>query len=178
MKIGPREGAALGLVLAIPVASYALVFSPQNIEIASATSEISHKQEMLEKLRNETARNENLAVANTEIEASIAEIEARLPSGKEVDNIVRQISDLAVESGLSAPSFVSERPIEAGMYWEQPLKVTTTGDFAGYYRFLQSLERLPRITRIPDFSLRRDAKIDGVVAIEFTLSIFFQDDTP
>jgi len=177
MKIGPREGAVLGLVLAIPVASYALVFAPQNKDIVAAMQEISLKQEVLDSLRVETARNTDLAEANVEISDRIAEIEARLPSTKEVDNIVRQVSDLAVSSGLTSPTLASGKPIEAGNYWEQPLTVTTTGNFTGYYRFLQKLERLPRITRIPDFSLRRDPKNDGVVAIEFTLSIFFQDET-
>lgn len=175
MNLGLRESAALALVLAIPVASYLLVFSPQNREIASAQLEISHKQEMLDKLRVETARNEDLAQANSDIASRISEIEARLPSTKEVDNIVRQISDLAVDSGLTPPTLASGKPIEAGTYWEQPLTVSTSGDFNGYYRFLQKLERLPRITRIPDFTLRRDPKNDGRVVIEFTLSIFFQD---
>lgn len=178
MKLGTRELAVLALVLAIPIASYLLVFSPQNRDINQAMMEISHKQEMLDSLRTETARNDDLAQANSDIAARIAEIESRLPSTKELDHIVRQISDLAVSSGLSSPTLTSGKPIEAGTYWEQPLTVTTTGNFTGYYRFLQKLERLPRITRIPDFDLMRDPKQDGDVAIEFTLSIFFQDDQP
>jgi len=177
MNLGMRETSVLGLVLAIPVASYVLVFAPQNKEIKTAKQEIIHKQEMLTKLSVETARNDNLAQANTEIDTRISEIEARLPSTKEIDNVVRQISDLAVQSGLSAPTLASGKPIEAGTYWEQPLTVTTSGTFSGYYTFLQKLERMPRITRIPDFALRRNSKVNGEVSIEFTLSIFFQDHT-
>lgn len=176
MKLGPRESAALALVLAIPIASYVLVFSPQNRDIGAARAEVAQKKEMLDRLRVETARNADLAEANSEIAARITEIESRLPSTKEVDSIVRQISDLAVDSGLTPPTLSSGKPIEAGMYWEQPLTVSTRGNFEGYYRFLQKLERLPRITRIPDFSLSRDPKNDGEVLIEFTLSIFFQQD--
>ncbi|VAX35972.1 hypothetical protein MNBD_PLANCTO03-2389 [hydrothermal vent metagenome] len=178
MNLGLRESVVLALVLAIPVASYALVFSPQNKEISSALQEISHKKDLLDSLRIETARNDDLAQANAEISDRIAEIESRLPSTKEIDNVVRQISELAVTSGLTPPTLASGKPIEAGTYWEQPLTVTTSGNFAGFYRFLQKLERLPRITRIPEFSLRRDAKNDGVIAIEFTLSIFFLDENP
>ena len=82
----------------------------------------------------------------------------------------------AVESGLALPTLSTGKPIEAGTYWEQPLTLSTSGDFSGFYRFLQKVERLPRITRIPDFSLQRDPKADGNVMIEFTLSIFFQQD--
>lgn len=178
MKLGPRESAVLALVLAIPIASYALVFAPQNKDIHSALLEMRHKQELLDSLRIETARNEDLAEANRGISDRIAEIEARLPGTKEVDNIVRQVSELAISSGLTPPTLASGKPIATGSYWEQPLTVTSTGNFTGYYRFLQKLERLPRITRIPDFDLKRDPKNDGIVAIEFTLSIFFQDENP
>ncbi len=178
MNLGMRESAVLALVLAIPVVSYALVFSPQNKDISSALQEISHKKDLLDSLRTETARTDDLALANAEIAERITEIEDRLPNTKEIDNVVRQISELAVTSGLTPPTLASGKPIEAGTYWEQPLTVTTTGNFAGYYRFLQKLERLPRITRIPEFTLRRDTKNDGRIAIEFTLSIFFLDDTP
>jgi type IV pilus assembly protein PilO len=178
MKLGPRESAVLALVLAIPVASYALVFAPQNKDIEEARLEITHKQEVLDSLRIETARNDDLAEANSEISDRIAEIEARLPSTKEVDNIIRQISELAVNSGLKPPTLASGKPIASGTYSEQPITVTTSGNFSGFYRFLQNLERLPRITRIPNFTLKRDPQNDGVLAIEFTLSIFFQDETP
>lgn len=178
MRFGTREILVMGVVLAIPVASYALVFMPQNKGIARAREEIALKREMLEKLRSETARNEDLAKANEEIRARIAEIEARLPSGKEVDSIVRQVSEIAVNSGLGAPSMESGKPVPSARYMEQPIAVTTAGNFDGFYRFLQQLERLPRITKITDFTLKRDTKVDGQVAMEFTLSIYFEDAKP
>lgn len=176
MRFGIREFALLALVLAIPLAAWFFVFRPQNAEIASAVQEIGLKRETLRKLEQETSRNEDLERANAQIASSIEEIEARLPTNKELDHIVRQISDLAVESGLDVPALKSGKPIEAATYWEQPIEVQSGGDFRGYYEFLQRLERLPRITRISDFHLRRSARDDGKVTISFTLSIFFQEE--
>jgi type IV pilus assembly protein PilO len=166
----------MGLVLvAVPLASYFLVFGPQNKKISEARSEIRHKQDLLDKLRTETARNADLIRANEEISELIKQTEARLPDGKEVDSIVRQVSELAVQSGLSAPSMESGKPVAAAMYMEQPIKVTTSGDFRGFYEFLLQLERLPRITRLPDLNLERVPDPDGNVKAEFTLSIYFTD---
>lgn len=173
MRIGPREGLTFAAVLAIPLASYALVFRPQNAAIEAARQEMEHKRERLEQLRRETSQNADLARANAEIAARVAEIEDRLPNGKGVDRIVKQVSDLAVIAGLEPPTLKSGKPLEAAQYGEQPLEMTTRGDFPGLYRFLQSLEQMPRVTRITNMRIQRDEKSGGV-SIAFTLSIYFR----
>ncbi|MBX3365489.1 MAG: type 4a pilus biogenesis protein PilO [Phycisphaeraceae bacterium] len=176
MKFGMREIVLLVVLLALPVASYLLVFKPQNESITRAKAEIGHKQEMLRQLSKETARNEDLRRANDIIQVRIAEVEDRLPSEKEVDRVIRQVSDLAVRAGLSAPAMQNLKQLQAAQYWEQPLEVKTSGTFKGYYEFLLSLERMPRITRIPDVKLVRSRGTDGMMDITFTLSIYYQND--
>ncbi|MEA5557670.1 type IV pilus inner membrane component PilO [Nodularia spumigena] len=164
----------MGLILvAVPLSSYLLVFGPQNKRIAESRAEIAHKRELLQQLQIETARNNDLMRANEEIAALIKQTEARLPDGKEVDNIVRQISELAVTSGLASPAVESGKPVAAAMYMEQPLKIVTNGDFRGFYEFLLQLERLPRITRLPDMAIERASDVDGNIKATFTLSIYF-----
>lgn len=162
-------------LVAVPMASYWLVFRPQNDAIGQARQEIEHKQTMLAKLREETSRNADLERANEEIKRGIETIEARLPNSKELDTIVRQVSDLAVQSGLSSPQMKSAKPVKAVMYMEQPLELSMSGDFKRFYEFLIRVEQLPRITRIPDMKIKRMDDADGNMKAEFTLSIYFQD---
>jgi type IV pilus assembly protein PilO len=178
MKLGLRELFTLAIVLLVPVISFVIVFRPQNAEIEAATAEISHKRQVLERLRVETASNASLREANEKIADRIRKDEARLPSSKGVDQIVRQVSGLAVDSGLSPPSLKSLKPLKAAMYWEQPLEMTTSGTFKGYYEFLRLMERMPRITRILSMEISRGiAGLDEPeITVKFTLSIYFQDD--
>lgn len=176
MKFGLRELLLLLILIAVPIASWWMVFRPQNREIQLAKQEIQHKRAMLEKLREETSRNSDLERANTEMKESIELIEARLPNNKEIDSVVRQVSNIAVESGLGSPALKSEKPLSAALYMEQPLQIKMTGEFKGFYDFLLSLEQLPRITRIPDLKLVRSDKKDGYLVSEFTLAIYFQDE--
>lgn len=174
MRIGIREFVMFMAVLLLPVGAYFGAFRPQNAQIEKDRAELEHRRELLTKLRAETARNADLQRANTEIAGQITQIESRLPTSKQVDQIVRQVSMLAVESGLAAPNLKSTKPVAAARYREQPLDMTTSGSFEGFYAFLQSLERLPRITRIVDLTLS-DAK-DGSLQVAFTLSIYFRQD--
>jgi Tfp pilus assembly protein PilO len=176
MKLGSKEFALLLLLVAVPVSSWWLVFRPQNNQIMLAKQDLLHKQDMLAKLREETARNEDLARVNEQLKVNIAAIEERLPTNKEVDSIVRQVSDLAVQCGLESPQLKSAKPVKAALYMEQPLELETTGDFKGFYQFMLRLEQLQRITRVPDMKLKRHDKENGRLQANFTLSIYFQDE--
>ncbi|MEQ8770124.1 MAG: type 4a pilus biogenesis protein PilO [Phycisphaerales bacterium] len=174
MRFGVRELVMFLAVLLLPVGAYFVAFRPQNVQIEKDREELAHRRELLAKLRAETARNDDLERANAEIAGQIEKIESRLPTSKGVDQIVRQVSSLAVEAGLAPPSLKSMKPVAAARYREQPLELTTNGTFEGYYTFLQSLERLPRITRIVDLKME-EAK-DGGIEFAFTLSIYFRED--
>lgn len=176
MRFTTRELILFLAVLMVPIVSYFVVFKPQSANIERAKTEIQHKREMLASLRAETARNEDLKKANETIGQRITEMESLLPTDKEIDLIVRQVSALAVESGLTPPTLKSVKPVAAARFREQPLEMSTAGTFEGFYEFLLALERLPRLTRIVDLVLK-DSNTEGIeVEAEFTLSIYFQSD--
>jgi len=174
MQFGTRELVLFLAVLMLPIASYFVIFKPQSANIEQAKGEIAHKREMLDSLRIETSRNDDLKAANETIKTRIDEMEALLPSNKEVDLIVRQVSALAIESGLSPPTLTSKKPVAAARFREQPLEVSTEGSFVGFYEFLLAIEKLPRITRIVDMVIK-DSNTEGIeIEANFTLSIYFQ----
>ena len=177
MQIGPRSLTLLGTLVALPLASWWFVFRPQNKQFTADRQEISHMREMLEKLKIETARTDDLVKANAEIRKSIQLIETKLPTGKEIDSVVRQVSDVAVSAGLAAPALKSGKPVAASLYMEQPLEMSIDGGFGGFYAFLRNVEALPRITRMPELKIRATDSQDGpAMKAEFTLSIYFQQD--
>lgn len=175
MLVGIRQLIFIAVLLAVPVASYFLVFRPRNEEIARAKAEIDHKEALLAKLREATSQTADLERANSEIRDSIQAIEARLPTTKEIDSVLRDIAQIAARSNLRIPLFKKEeKSLQAGLALEQPLSVEITGDFDGFYAFLLELEKLPRITRIPDFTISRAEDADGNMKAKFTLSIYYQ----
>ena len=165
------------LVISLPLASFFLVFKPLNIEIDREKTETQHREELLAKLQEETAKNTDLERANLEIQSSIRLIEARLPSNKEVDAVVRQVSNLAIESNLSSPAMRSAKALPTASYMEQPIEMETTGNFAvDFFTFLAKVEKLPRIMRIHDLKVVSEAREGVELRAIFTLSIYFQDE--
>jgi len=176
MKLGIRGLLILLIVVGMPVASYFMVFKPQNTAISTARKEAEHKAGLLAKLQEETARNADLAKTNEELRHTVKTIEARLPSGKEIDDLVRQVSDLAVASGLAPPAIKSAKPMPAALFMEQPIEMEVVGSFVGFFTFVAQIEKLPRITRIHDLKITGLAREDAELKAEFTLSIYFQDE--
>ncbi len=176
MQFGIREIVLFLTVLLLPIVSYLVVFRPQSANITNAQAEIAHKQETLQKLRLETARNKDLQLINQQINTRIYTMESMLPSDKEVDQIVRKVSALAIESGLTSPTLKSSKPLAAAQFREQPLEMSIEGTWAGFYQFLLKIEQMPRITRIIDLKVEDTSSDETEIKASFTLSIFFRSE--
>ncbi|MGH7291569.1 MAG: type 4a pilus biogenesis protein PilO [Myxococcota bacterium] len=171
------------MLLALPVCSYFVVFRPVNTKIAQGKKEIEHKHALLSKLREATAQTADLQRANDQIRESIDSLQAKLPSSKEMDNVLRQVSGIAAKNGLKIPTFKkNDKTAPAGMAMEQPLDIEITGDFDGFYKFLLDIEQLPRITRFTDLEIVRSDKsgaqntADGDMKSKFVLSVYYESD--
>lgn len=178
MRFGPRELLFLLVLLSLPVLSYWYIFRAQNAHIEEAMLEIQHKEEMLQRLSEATARTADLALANEEIRKSIELIESRLPTDREVDVILQQVADLARAHDLRLPKFKTDRPVRYASYNELPLEMQMVGQFANFYSFMLDLEKLERITRVPNLDIKRSDRSPGEMEATFTLSIYFESADP
>ena len=177
MIFGVRQAVFLLVLLAMPLASYFLVFRPQNREISRARKEIELKAQMLDKLREATAQTKNLEDANAEIAQSIEAIRARLPDSKSIDTVLREVAQIASRHALKVPVFKKDdKVLPAGEAMEQPLDIDIEGDFDGFYRFLLDLERVPRITRLSDMKIQRKDDENGLMRAKVTMSIYYRPD--
>jgi len=181
---GMRDFAFYAVIVAIPIASYFLVFAPRNAEIAKARDEISAKRTRLADLSRLTARIGDLGREIAEREEELDRLNQKLPDREGVDRILEQVTQIAQRSNLAVRSVKGEKAVTAGPAMELPLKTVIEGDFEGFYQFLLDVESLPRITRVHSMKIAKlgmgprdnpkDA-IGGAMRAEFTLSIYFND---
>ena len=177
-----RDGAILAILVGVPLASYFLVFSPRNVEIDAARSEISAKRARLGDLNRLTARLGDLGREIEDRRDELERLDQKLPDREGIDGILEQVTQLAQKSALSVRSVKGDAPVAAGLAMELPLKMVIEGGFDGFYQFLLDVETLPRITRIHALKLSkpgagpRAQPVDpasGEIRAEFTLSIYF-----
>lgn len=174
MQFGPREAIFVLLLLAMPVAAYFFVFQPRTVQIAEAREEIVSKQSKLKELEAATKSIEDLGSEIDRLRQAITLVEQKLPAQRDVEIVLRDVWRLAAENKLTPKSVRTDKIVETSHYAELPIKMTIVGDFAGFYTFLQELEKLPRITRTPNMKLEKLDKQEGVMQADMVLSIFFE----
>lgn len=174
MKFGLREIIFLMVLLAIPIASYFVVFKPNNEQISMARKEIELKRTRLSELHEATKHIDDLGKEIEKLRKAISLFEAKLPAEKEVDVILSQVWTLAKANNLRPRSVRTQKLVKNARYVELPINMVIKGDFDGFYNFLLGMERLSRITRVPDMKLAKLKNIEGQMEATFTLSIFFE----
>ncbi len=174
MRIGFRELIFMLLLVAMPVASYLLVFQPRSSQIHLLREEIAKKRQKLQELEAATTRFADLGREIDKLSEAIDLFEHKLPEHREEQVILQEVWQAAARHDLLPKSIRPEKPNRTAHYAELPIEMEISGDFDGFYRFLLELEQLSRITRMPEVEMVELPKRRGEVTVKMTLSIFFE----
>ena len=183
MRFGLREIIFFVVLLAVPVASFLVLFKPRNEEISEVNDEIQEKQVKLDRVKEVRLQIDDLEKEIEKGREAIEAIEDKLPSRREVAAILDDVTRIAQDNRLAVKNVKPEKEEPAASYMEQRLKIEMEGEFDGFYQFLLALESLPRITRMHNLSMLKIAGTGGpaviddtsrLLKIEFELSIYFE----
>lgn len=179
MRFGIRELIFLLVLLAMPAVAYFALFKEQNNKQQEARAEVQAKRAKLDALDKATEQFINLDEEIVRLKGAIELIEQKLPAGRETYVVVNRVADLARSHDLKVEEIKPDKVVSAGPYAsELPIQMEIRGGFAGFYRFMLEVERMPRITQMPLMKLKRsDKKTDpeGTMVATLTLSIFFEN---
>ena len=128
-------------------------------------------------LKQATAGIDDLNRKIDELQQAINFFESKLPQEKEIDKILKEVSQMAEANSLQTKTIKTLKSERGANYSEQPIQMSLRGDFNGFYSFLLQLEKLPRITRVTQMNLQKINDRDGEMQAQMTLSIFFEPDT-
>jgi len=163
-------------MVALLLASYFFVFAKASAKKKDLLADIQSKQTELSNLRQATVGIDDLGRKIDELQKAIAFFESKLPQEKEVDKILKEVWQLAEANQLQTKTVKPAKSERGASYSEQPIEMSLSGDFNGFYSFLLQLEKLPRITRLTKMNLQKINEHDGQMSAQLTLSIFFEPD--
>lgn len=175
MKFGIRELLFLAVMLGLIGASY-FVFNKSKAKLNDYRADTAAKQKVLNDLRQSTAGIVDWNKKIDELQKAITFFESKLPPEKEVDKILTDVSQLANANALETRLVKPLKSERAASYSEQPIEMSLSGNFNGFYVFLQQLENMPRITRVTNMALSKITDQDGAMQAKLTLSIYFEPD--
>jgi type IV pilus assembly protein PilO len=174
MKLGFRELLFVCVIVGLLACTYLFVFKKSAARRAELAQEIDRKETALTNLKQATAGVEDLNKMVSDLEQAIKFFDSKLPQEREVDQILEEVWKLAKANSLETKT-VKQMKVESNAnYNELPIQLGLSGNFYGYYAFLQQLEKMPRITRVTHMYLSKINDRDGDMQAQMTLCIFFE----
>jgi type IV pilus assembly protein PilO len=176
MKFSLQGVLFLVAMVGLLVLSYFVVFQKAAARRLALQADSARKQESLGELERSTAGINDLDRKLGEVQKAVAFFESKLPQAKEIDKILKEVWQMAEANSLQTRTIKTMNSQHAANYSEQPIEISLSGDFNGFYAFLLQLEKLPRLTRVTQMNLQKLPDHDGEMQAQMTLSIFFEPD--
>ena len=136
--------------------------------------ETEKRQRALADLERSTAGIDDITHKIKDLQDAIAFFESKLPQEKEVETVLEQVWKMAEANSLQARTIKSGKTERTANYSLQSIDMNLSGDFNGFYLFLQQLEKMPRLTRVSDMSLNKVNEREGEMQAKVTLNIYFE----
>jgi type IV pilus assembly protein PilO len=175
MTSGIRQIVFFVLMIGMAYASWAYMIRPANAALTQQRAAMKQKQAKLTELDRAKNTASDLDEQLKQVEEAIRVFESKLPPKSEIDRILENVTLIAQKQGLTAKTISSLKTSNRNGHIEQPLKMELQGDFNSFYAFLLELERMDRITKIRELTLKKKSQYEGQTEATFVMSIFFMD---
>lgn len=163
--------ACILLLVLITVAGYYYQVEPKKLDLQRVErKEVTLRKEFETKQRkaaNLPLYREQLA----EMERSFGSMLRQLPSKSEVANLLNDISQTRVASGLEEQLFKPKGEQPRDFYAVLPNAITVTGDYHELADFVSRVATLPRIVTISDVHIKKTAK-SSVLTMNATVNTY------
>jgi len=176
MTSGIRRLVFFILLLGVAFAAYQYMVKPANKQLADQKARVRTKHAKLDEFEKATAAVEDLSKQLEELEEAIQFFESRLPPKSEIDKVLHDVTLIVQQQGLRSKRVLRLKEKDNSGYIEQPLKMELVGNFNSFYSFMLEIEKLPRIVKIRELKLDKQNEEEGLVAADFVMSIFFQNE--
>lgn len=155
------------LVLLLGGLYWYLSYQPNVEEIAKLQEQIAVKNKTLVKYLE---KEKQYAAFKEEVQALESELNKLLkflPKSQEIPGLIRQISDIAVRTGLQINLLRPQGEQPKEFYAAVPIKVQVKGSYHSIGYFLDALGRLPRIVSVSDLDIKAATQETECVATTF-----------
>jgi type IV pilus assembly protein PilO len=177
MKPGIRVLLFAIVMIGLLVGSYFFVFLKHDQKKRDKQDAVNKKLKALNDLDKATANVKDVDIKIAELKKATEFFESKLPQAKEMDKVLKEVWQLAESNNLKTKTVRTNKAKKMTGYSEQPIEMSLSGDFHGFYEFMLQLEKLPRLTKVTQMNLSKMSEKDGEMQASLTLSIFFEPDT-
>jgi type IV pilus assembly protein PilO len=158
-----RKPIVAGVCVLLLIIFYFLWVSDMMAQIDKLQAQIARTETEIINQKRILADGPKLLGRIKELEQKLQTMVASLPEQKEIEGLLKQITDLLSESNLVSKKFApgKEQINEELFYATIPIQLNVRGDYQKQGSFLLSLNDLPRIVNVPTIKLIKAGSLSG-----------------
>lgn len=177
----PAKAAVIGLLSVVLLgAGYWFDTKAQWETLQQARAKESELKQTFEFKQTKAANLAAYQLQLEEIKQSFGAMLRQLPSKAEVADLLVDISQTGLASGLEFVLFKPEIEVQKDFYAELPIKIKVTGDYHKFGNFVSGVAALPRIVTLHDIIISPVSDKDERLTMELTAKTYrylAEDDT-
>jgi len=164
----PIKAAAIVIICVLVIAaSYYFITTDQLAELETLEQKEQTLRTSFEIKQKKAVNLQDYRDQLTQIEASLGEMIKQMPTKAEVANLLVDISQTGLASGLEFKLFQPSGEIRKDFYSELPIRIQVLGQYEELGLFISGLASLPRIVTVHDVSIKpmkgKDLAMSAVV---------------
>jgi type IV pilus assembly protein PilO len=163
------------LLLLLGGAYWYFLYQPRAEDIARLEEQIAQTRRTLEKHRSIAAKYDEFRARVARLEEQLREALTQLPKRREIPDLIRQISDLGVRTGLQISLLRPQPEQPKEFYAEIPIAVTVVGPYHAVGQFFDALGQLSRIVSVSNIQMAMNAKILETQCLATTFRFLEED---
>jgi type IV pilus assembly protein PilO len=160
------------VLVALGALGYFLLVSPKTVERDTLFQQNEALRAEVIKARADEANLREFRALAASLRKRLEVARDRLPAEKEMPRLYRQITDLALQSGLAVSLFQPRPPEDRGGFAEVPILMTAEGNYHQFGAFFDRMGRLPRLVTLGDFRLGGISQPTGTIRADLTLATY------
>ncbi len=149
-----RAGVIIVVCVLVLVLGYFLDIKNQQQSLGRAEAQELQLKQDFETKWKKAANLDAYKLQMKEMEKSFGTMLRQLPSKTEIDDLLVDISQTGLASGINFKLFKPKKEIQKDFYAEFPIEMEMTGDYHRFGRFVSGIAALPRIVTLHNISIK------------------------
>ena len=147
-----------GISVLLIVLYWFLVYRSQAEELANKRAVLTKKQQKLNEQKIILANLPKFRQETAEMKVKRQEALKQLPNKKDIDKLLKDVSNDAIDSGLEVLLFKPEKEVKKNFYAEIPVELKLSGTYHDFGLFYDKVANFPRIVNISDIAIEAEKR--------------------
>lgn len=146
----------IGTMVLLGGGFFMLVYMPKTEKIASVKEDVDRLEQQIRTIKIQARNLKKLRARYAEVQERFEEALKLLPDKREIPDLLRNISDLGLDSKLEFRLFNPQAEKPKDFYMEIPVAIEVRGDYRSVVTFFDRIGRMDRIVNVLNISMKPD----------------------